>query len=58
METEQIEMYLECNTGIENLAITLPNIVASLKVHVPSSQSGSNIPLKKAAGLNKVFFNA
>jgi len=38
--------------------MTLPMMVASLNVHVPSSHKGSSMPLKKAAGLNNVFFKA
>ena len=46
---------LECSMGILVLAITLPMMTASRRVQVVDSHSGSNIPLKKAAGLKKSF---
>ncbi len=48
----------ECSMGMVFLAKTLDTIVASRKVQVPDSHSGSKMPLKKAAGLNKAFLSA
>lgn len=49
--------YLEWSTGIEHFVSMLPMMMASLRVHVPDSQRGINIPVRQKSSIQVHYFH-